>query len=487
MSERNRKIVNGIRNSALIQNPVLFEAIGIAPIAAIAVSLKTAIILAVASCLELVIIELFTCLVLKKVKSYFRMPVYAALGVLINLPVFMFFAKFTPNETLNVGIFLPLLAVNSLIALHCERFAVKNKLKDTFVDAISAAAGYAFVLLLVGTAREILGSGTIYSIDLHLPVQLSGLLTPFGGLLLVGFLAAAVKALIAKRYPEEKPEDAFRMQEISESHVGSFRTLAQSDFNPYDDTEDEDSPRVKREKTKKEKPVKEKRGKNKPKKEKVKKEKTKKAGKAPKKETHADINAVEAPQSVPTVSTPDGAAERPVRRARREEDDYLLEFDAMLSELDSYKKKQHEKAEEAEKAAEAPAKSEKKTAENTESSAAQVTPAAEETAPAAEKPKPKSKAKSKAKAEKEPKTKSKAKSETEPKTKSKAKSESEPKTKSKAKTESAATPKSKKKTEGAQKETAEAEKPAKKKAATKKKTTPKAKTPEIKQEGGEEK
>ena len=51
MSDRNRKIADGIRNSALIQNPVLFEAIGIAPIAAIAVSLKTAIILAVASCL----------------------------------------------------------------------------------------------------------------------------------------------------------------------------------------------------------------------------------------------------------------------------------------------------------------------------------------------------------------------------------------------------------------------------------------------------
>lgn len=66
MSDRNRKIADGIRNSALIQNPVLFEAIGIAPIAAIAVSLKTAIILAVASCLELVIIELFTCLALKK-------------------------------------------------------------------------------------------------------------------------------------------------------------------------------------------------------------------------------------------------------------------------------------------------------------------------------------------------------------------------------------------------------------------------------------
>lgn len=476
MSDRNRKIADGIRNSALIQNPVLFEAIGIAPIAAIAVSLKTAIILAVASCLELVIIELFTCLALKKVKSYFRMPVYAVLGMLINLPVFMFFAKFTPNEALNVGIFLPLLAVNSLIALHCERFAVKNKMKDTFVDAISAAAGYAFVLLLVGTAREILGSGTIYSVDLHLPVQLSGLLMPFGGLLLVGFLAAAVKALIAKRYPEEDPEDAFRMQEISESHVGSFRTLAQSDFNPYGDTEDEDSPRVKREK--KEKPVKEKHGKKKTKQEKIKKEKPKKSGKVSKQKAKPDIVAAEMPQSVPTAAPVAKTEERPVRRARQEDDDYLLEFDEMLSELDSYKKKQHEKAEEAEKVAETKAAKEAEKAEQAAAAeAAQATAAQEATVgePAPAEEKPKRKAKSKAKTESEPKK----------KTTSKAKSEDAPKKKA-AKSETAAR-KTKKKAEDESIEPAEPKKPAKKKAETTKKSTSKAKTPAKKQEGGDEK
>lgn len=476
MSDRNRKIADGIRNSALIQNPVLFEAIGIAPIAAIAVSLKTAIILAVASCLELVIIELFSCLALKKVKSYFRMPVYAALGMLINLPVFMFFAKFTPNEALNVGIFLPLLAVNSLIALHCERFAVKNKMKDTFVDAISAAAGYAFVLLLVGTAREILGSGTIYSVDLHLPVQLSGLLMPFGGLLLVGFLAAAIKALIAKRYPEEDPEKAFSLQEISESHVGSFRTLAQSDFNPYGDTEDEDAPRVKREK--KEKPVKEKHGKKKTKQEKIKKEKPKKSGKVSKQKAKPDIVAAEMPQSVPAASPVAKTEERPVRRARHEDDDYLLEFDEMLSELDSYKKKQHEKAEEAEKVAETKAAKEAEKAEQAAAAeAAQATAAQEATVgePAPAEEKPKRKAKSKAKTETEPKK----------KTTSKAKSEDAPKKKA-AKSETAAR-KPKKTAADSSTEPAEPKKPAKKKAETTKKTTSKAKTPAKKQEGGDEK
>ncbi len=120
-----------------------------------AVSLKSAIILATVSALELLIIELFASLLLRRFKSRYRMPIYAVLGMLVNIPCFMFFEHFTPNEANSAGIFLPLLAVNSLIALHCERFAVKHRVRETLVDAVSAGAGYAFVVLIVGTLREV--------------------------------------------------------------------------------------------------------------------------------------------------------------------------------------------------------------------------------------------------------------------------------------------------------------------------------------------
>ena len=45
-----------IKNSAFIKNPVLFESIGIAPVVAMAVSVKTAIMLSVISAAELIII-----------------------------------------------------------------------------------------------------------------------------------------------------------------------------------------------------------------------------------------------------------------------------------------------------------------------------------------------------------------------------------------------------------------------------------------------
>lgn len=100
---------------------------------------------------------------------------------------------------------MPLLAVNSLIALHCERFAVKHNFKATALDAVSAGFSYAAVILIVGVVREILGSGTVYSVKLNIPVKLPGLLMPFGGFLLLGFMAAALKAIINKNTPKSIP------------------------------------------------------------------------------------------------------------------------------------------------------------------------------------------------------------------------------------------------------------------------------------------
>ena len=144
-----------IKNSAFIKNPVLFESIGIAPVVAMAVSVKTAIMLSVISAAELIIIECFASIALKKVKHEYRVLIYALLGVLINVPFWLFFSKFAPNETANVSIFLPIIAVNSLIALHCERVAVRSTLKETFFDAVSATIGYVLIIFIVAILRYI--------------------------------------------------------------------------------------------------------------------------------------------------------------------------------------------------------------------------------------------------------------------------------------------------------------------------------------------
>lgn len=65
MPDKKKKSVSVIRSSAIIKNPVLFQAIGIAPVVAMAVSLKSAIILSFVSLVELLLIECLACLLMK--------------------------------------------------------------------------------------------------------------------------------------------------------------------------------------------------------------------------------------------------------------------------------------------------------------------------------------------------------------------------------------------------------------------------------------
>jgi len=319
MADKKASVREGVRNSAVIKNPVLFEAIGIAPVVAMAVSVKTAIMLSVISTVELVIIESFACLLLKKVKQSFRVLIYAVLGVLINIPLFLFFNRFAPNETANVSIFIPVIAVNSLIALHCERIAVKNDFKTTLVDAVSASVGYVFIIALLGVLRELIGSGTFYSFDLKFPVKFSGLLLPFGGFLLLGFLAAFFKNAIKKKYPDEKPEAAFNLSEISEMHFDELKTMVEEAFNPFEELFNNDAAA--------DKPIEEN---AKPKKKKTlvklpeKKEKPKKEKKA---------QTIE--ENKPVIGEAAEKAEQPAPRSRV----YESEFDDLLAELEASKNK----------------------------------------------------------------------------------------------------------------------------------------------------
>ena len=131
------------------------------------------------------------------------------------------------------------MAVNSLIALHCERVAVKSDVKKSFIDAVSASLSYGVVAIILGFLRELLANGTIWDIELNLPINIPVITTPFGGLLIIGFLAAALKVFVNAKYPEASPEKSFDLSEIRRSHRGSIQDLMREEFNPYGEGEDE--------------------------------------------------------------------------------------------------------------------------------------------------------------------------------------------------------------------------------------------------------
>jgi electron transport complex protein RnfE len=73
---------------------------------------------------------------------------------------------YAPAIDKALGIFLPLIVVNCIILGRAEMFANKNSVIDSALDGLGMGAGFTLALLVMGTIREIIGSGTWFGIKL---------------------------------------------------------------------------------------------------------------------------------------------------------------------------------------------------------------------------------------------------------------------------------------------------------------------------------
>ncbi len=214
-SGRKYSFSDALFSSTFIHNPVLIQAAGLCAIVAVATTLKTAVLLAAAFFPVLIITQVFACLALKKVPRWIRVAIYLLIGTAIIAGIIYAIDTFVPEISLGAGIYLALTAANSIIALHCEKLAVKTDLRHAFFDSVATALGYAAVIIPVGALREMIGSSTIWGANIKVPMTYPAILMPFGGFLVLAFFAAALKALINKRFPEHSAETEMKIKKTS--------------------------------------------------------------------------------------------------------------------------------------------------------------------------------------------------------------------------------------------------------------------------------
>lgn len=214
-SGRKYSFSDALFSSTFIHNPVLIQAAGLCAIVAVATTLKTAVLLAAAFFPVLIITQVFACLALKRVPRWIRVAIYLLIGTAIIAGIIYAIDTFMPEISLGAGIYLALTAANSIIALHCEKLAVKTDLRHAFFDSVATALGYAAVIIPVGALREMIGSSTIWGANIKVPMTFPAILMPFGGFLVLAFFAAALKALINKRFPEHSAKTEMKIKKTS--------------------------------------------------------------------------------------------------------------------------------------------------------------------------------------------------------------------------------------------------------------------------------
>lgn len=226
MNKQNLSFGEVFRKGAVIFNPVLIQLVGLCPVVAASTSFLTAVMLSAVLCAELIITCVIASAFFKNIPRWIRVALYMAIGLLMICPILYYIDNFTLIDlSLGMQIYLPLIAVNSVTAVHCEQFAVKNNVRLAFFDAVAVGIGVSVIFIVTGAVREILGNSTFAGIDVNLPITFKGMSLPFGCLIMLGFLAAALKALTAKlnlsadEEEEAEPESEPVEVPVFEEHV----------------------------------------------------------------------------------------------------------------------------------------------------------------------------------------------------------------------------------------------------------------------------
>ena len=177
----------------LLRNPVLVQVIGLCPAVAAAADLYVSVLLSVLVTGLLIVCECIASLLLKRIPRRARVAIYFVIGLAVCAETAYFLEQNAPELRERAGIYLSLMAASSVVALRCEKCAVTQKLRVSFLDALANGVGASLVLLASGLVRGLLGSGMIGDLQVFSTPPLRGLAMPFGGFIVLGFLAAFLK------------------------------------------------------------------------------------------------------------------------------------------------------------------------------------------------------------------------------------------------------------------------------------------------------
>lgn len=167
-------------------NMALAQLLGLCPLLAVTSTVVNGLALGLASAAVVVIASTTMSALRRALTPAARLPVALTLLVGLVTVVDMLSQAMFYDLHGSLGIFVPLIVVNSGLLAHAENVASRRSVAFTFLSALATGLGFLLAFIALGAFREIVGHGTLLSgIDL-LAGERSRSLTielPVGGML----------------------------------------------------------------------------------------------------------------------------------------------------------------------------------------------------------------------------------------------------------------------------------------------------------------
>lgn len=146
-------------------NPVIVQVLGICSTLAVTAKLEPAIVMGLSVIVVLafsnVIISLMRNTIPANIRIIVQLVVVAALVIVVN----QFLLAYEYDVSRQLSVFIGLIITNCILMGRLEAFAMGNGPWPSFLDGVGNGIGYAIILAVVGFFRELLGSGTLFGIQ----------------------------------------------------------------------------------------------------------------------------------------------------------------------------------------------------------------------------------------------------------------------------------------------------------------------------------
>lgn len=200
------------RDRIFLNNPVIMQGMGLAPLVVAATTARNALMLSVAVILLLTPVRVIAALLARTGYYRFRGLIYCLTSATVYIGVYYALQAIFDVEILQLGIYLPLLVVEPLIIKRYER-PQKERLVTALKKGLRTTCGYVLVLMLMGCVREVLTTATLFEQAIpRIPADLFPMASlPAGGFLLLGVVCAVWRSAV-NRYKKYVNMEAKRGQ-----------------------------------------------------------------------------------------------------------------------------------------------------------------------------------------------------------------------------------------------------------------------------------
>lgn len=154
-------------------NPIALQVLGVCSALAVTTKLSTALIMcaaltAVTACSN-ASISMIRHHIPTNIRIIVQMTIIASLVIVVD----QILQAYAYRMSKELSVFVGLIITNCIVLGRAEAYAMKNPAGLSFLDGIGNGLGYSLILIVVGTVRELIGSGSLLGYEI-LPLAANG-------------------------------------------------------------------------------------------------------------------------------------------------------------------------------------------------------------------------------------------------------------------------------------------------------------------------